>query len=97
MEHSSLDMYEMHVIVKGNVQGIGFRALTRYRALDLGLKGQVRNLEDGTVEIYAQGSKKHLEELIERLKEETMPGQIEEASIEYFPIEQPHDDFRIVH
>jgi acylphosphatase len=97
MEHSSLDTYEMHVIVKGNVQGIGFRALTRYRALDLGLKGQVRNLPDGTVEIYAQGSKKHLEELIERLKEETMPGQIEEASIEYFPIEQPHDDFRIVH
>ncbi|MBA2368421.1 MAG: acylphosphatase [Candidatus Protochlamydia sp.] len=97
MEHSSLDKYEMHVIVKGNVQGIGFRALTRYRALDLGLKGQVRNLQDGTVEIYAQGSKKHLEELIERLKEETMPGQIEEASIEYFPIEQPHDDFRIVH
>ncbi|MCE2982483.1 MAG: acylphosphatase [Parachlamydia sp.] len=97
MEHSSQENYEMHAIVKGQVQGIGFRALTRYRALDLGIKGEVRNLKDGTVEIYAQGSKKQLEMLLERLKEETMPGQIEEATLEYFPIEHSHEDFKIVH
>lgn len=97
MEHSSQDVYEMHAIVKGEVQGVGFRALTRYQAQGLGLRGTVRNLPDGTVEIYAQGSKQRLEELIQKLKEEAFPGQIEEASIEYFPIEQSHDDFRILH
>lgn len=97
MEHSAKDIYEMHAIVKGNVQGIGFRAMTRYYATGLGITGTVRNLVDGTVEIYAHGSKKRLEELIQKLKEEIFPGQIEEAAIEFFPIETPHEDFRIIH
>lgn len=88
---------EIHVIVKGNVQGVGFRSMTRYHALELGLKGTVRNLPDGTVEIYAQGQKGHLQELITLLNEEAFPGQIEEASMEYSPIKIPYDDFRIIH
>ena len=97
MEHSSLDIYEMHAIFKGNVQGVGFRALTRHHANILGLKGTVRNLPNGTVEIYAQGSKRGLEELIQRLKEEVSFEQIEEAIIEYFPIKSEHEDFRIIY
>ena len=94
MEHTSHELFEMHAIVKGNVQGVGFRALTRYHATDLGLKGFVRNLSDGTVEIYAQGSRKRLEELIEKLKAELS---IEDDSLEYFPVENPHEDFKIIH
>ena len=97
MEHSSPDLYEMHAIVKGNVQGVGFRATTRDHAMMLGIKGVVRNLGDGSVEIYAQGSKQHLEELIKKLKEEAEPAKIESACIQFFPIENPHGDFRIVH
>lgn len=97
MEHSAKEIYEMHVIVKGNVQGVGFRSLTRYHATGLGLKGSVRNLPNGTVEIYAQGSRKQLEDLIQKLKDDVPPGHIEEASIEYFPIENEHEDFRILH
>jgi acylphosphatase len=97
MEHSAKDIYEMHAVVKGNVQGVGFRAMTRYYATGLGLTGTVRNLVDGTVEIYAHGSKKRLEELIQKLKEEAYPAKIEDASIEFFPVEIPHEDFRIIH
>lgn len=97
MEHSSPELYEMHAIVKGTVQGVGFRATTRDLATMLGIKGTVRNLGDGSVEIYAQGSKEHLEELIRKLKDENEPAQIESACIQYFPIEKPHSDFRIVH
>lgn len=97
MEHSSPELYEMHAVVKGNVQGVGFRATTRDLAMMLGIKGSVRNLGDGSVEIYAQGSKEHLEELIRKLKEDTEPAKIESACIQYFPIENPHADFRIVH
>ncbi len=57
MEHSAHDIYEMHAIVRGDVQGIGFRAMTRNYAQSLGLRGTVRNLPNGTVEIYAQGTK----------------------------------------
>lgn len=97
MEHSAQDVYEMQVIVKGSVQGVGFRAMTRYYATSMGITGTVRNLPDGTVEIHAHGSKKRLQELMERLKEEIGPSRIEEADIEYFPIETPYEDFRIVH
>lgn len=97
MEHSAKDIYEMHAIVKGNVQGVGFRAMTRYYATGLEVTGTVRNLVDGTVEICAHGSKKRLEELMQKLKDEAFPSQIEEASIAFFPVEYPHEDFRIIH
>lgn len=97
MEHSVKDVYEMHAIVKGRVQGVGFRAMTRYWALGFGLTGSVRNLYDGSVEIYAHGSKKRLEEFFQKIKEEVPAGNIAESSIEFFPIENPHEDFRIIH
>jgi len=97
MEHSICENFEMHVIIKGSVQGVGFRSMTRYHALELKLHGTVRNLPNGTVEICAQGSRLKLENLIKKLREETSPGQIEEATIEYFPIQTAHSDFHILH
>jgi acylphosphatase len=49
----SLD--ELHVIVRGRVQGVGFRNATQERAIELRLAGWVRNLGDGSVEVYARG------------------------------------------
>ncbi len=58
-----------HIIFKGNVQGVGFRATTAQFANDLGLKGTVKNLLDNTVEVYVQGEPKKIEQLITHLKE----------------------------
>ena len=44
-----------HVRVSGRVQGVAFRWHTREEALRLGLAGWVRNLPDGTVEVWAEG------------------------------------------
>lgn len=41
--------------VKGRVQGVGFRWWTRARALELGLAGSATNLDDGRVEVVAEG------------------------------------------
>lgn len=97
MEHSASDIYEMRAIVKGQVQGVGFRATTRYYANGMGITGTVRNLGDGSVEIFAHGSKQRLEELMQKLKEEAFPEQIQENAIEFFPIEISLKDFRIIH
>jgi acylphosphatase len=39
-----------HVLIRGRVQGVGFRAWTEYTALEHGLQGWVRNCRDGSVE-----------------------------------------------
>ena len=48
-------MQTLHIIVTGQVQGVGFRYFTQRTARDLGVFGVVRNCIDGSVEIYAQG------------------------------------------
>ena len=46
-------MKALHAFVSGRVQGVGYRAFTRNKAKLLGLRGFVRNLPDGRVEVYA--------------------------------------------
>lgn len=53
--------------ITGDVIGVGFRATTREFARRLGLKGYVRNLSDGSVEIGLDASRKSAEELIHQL------------------------------
>ena len=48
-------------IVKGNVQGVGYRYFAARAAQKLGLKGYVKNLINGDVEAYAEGDEKSLE------------------------------------
>ncbi|HEX32145.1 MAG TPA: acylphosphatase [Candidatus Acetothermia bacterium] len=44
-----------HILVSGRVQGVFYRASARAKAVELGLRGWVRNLPDGRVEMVAQG------------------------------------------
>ncbi|MCW2543638.1 MAG: acylphosphatase [Frankiales bacterium] len=53
--------------VKGQVQGVGFRWWTRARALELGLSGSATNLEDGRVQVVAEGPRGACESLLEQL------------------------------
>ena len=50
-------------LVEGTVQGVGFRQACRRRAMELGLSGWVRNLDDGRVEVQAEGEQLPLNEL----------------------------------
>lgn len=50
-------------MILGNVQGVGFRYFIQRRARQLGLRGWVRNNDDGTVELVAEGEKPDLEQL----------------------------------
>ena len=50
--------------VSGRVQGVFFRAATRQRALELGVTGYARNLDDSRVEVLACGERDAVESLI---------------------------------
>jgi len=58
----------VHIIVKGMVQGVGFRYFVWRQASKLGLSGYARNLYNGDVEIEAEGDRSLLEEFIKEVK-----------------------------
>jgi len=55
-------------MIRGRVQGVGFRYFTKRLADDLALKGWVRNLPTGGVEVVAAGNEKDLESLEKALR-----------------------------
>jgi len=54
-------------VISGRVQGVGFRFFAERIARELGVRGYVKNLETGSVEVYAVGSQATLEEFKQRL------------------------------
>lgn len=56
-------MERLHAVIHGDVQGVGFRYFLMRRGRDLGLLGWVRNNDDGTVEMVAEGERPALEQL----------------------------------
>lgn len=53
-----------HVYISGRVQGVFFRSSAEDKALELGVKGWLRNLRDGRVEAIFEGEKEKVEEMI---------------------------------
>ena len=58
----------LHVVFAGTVQGVGFRYFVKKKADQMGVKGFVRNLPDGTVEVMAEGEKEVLEKFLEEIE-----------------------------
>ena len=78
-------MNESKVKIKvfGYVQGVFFRYTTRKIARNLGLKGFVKNLTDGTVYIEAEGPRDKLNELLEFSKRGPKHAQVEKVEHEF--------------
>ena len=83
--------------VYGIVQGVFFRAHTRDFAQKLGLRGTVRNVIDGSVEIIAEGSEQELNKLISFSKEGPPLAKVYNIEVNW---EEPKNDlpfFRITY
>ena len=87
-----------HYLIKGRVQGVGFRWYVHREAAALGLKGWVRNTDDGHVEVAAAGEPEQLAELESVLRKGSRGSRVdavieheladsEEASLGSFQIE----------
>ncbi len=78
-------------MVRGCVQGVGFRYYVLVRAREAGLRGWVRNRTDGSVECLAEGPRPALEHLLEELREPPGPAEVTEVLSEW---QQPGGDLR---
>jgi acylphosphatase len=70
-------MMRKHWLIGGEVQGVGFRAFTHRHARDLGLKGWVRNLTNGEVEVVAEGPARSVEELFALVKKGPLGSKVD--------------------
>ncbi len=73
----------LQAIVKGSVQGVGFRYFVLTRARQLELNGYTRNLSDGSVEVYAEGDRKVLEDLLRLLEQGSDFSRVEHVEAVY--------------
>ena len=71
-----MEQVRLTASVRGRVQGVGFRWWVRARALELGLVGSATNLEDGRVEVVAQGPAPACELLLDLLRGSGAPGRV---------------------
>jgi len=68
-------------VVRGRVQGVGFRWFVEREAHILGIAGWVRNNHDGSVEVLAQGTRDQLSGLHSRLREGPRAARVDEVEV----------------
>lgn len=85
----------MHLVIKGRVQGVFYRAFTRDTAHYLGLKGWVRNLPDGNVEALFEGDKADIEQAIKRCYAGPPGAMIEDIDVTWEDYQGDLRDFQV--
>ncbi|HET6571720.1 MAG TPA: DNA polymerase ligase N-terminal domain-containing protein [Solirubrobacterales bacterium] len=94
MSEGAQNSKAVRATVRGQVQGVGFRETTRQRARRLGVMGWVRNGEDGSVLVHAEGPGDAVDELVEFLGRGPRGAAVEGVATESVEVEG-HEQFAI--
>jgi len=81
MSSSENNILARRFIVRGRVQGVGFRWFVEREAHILGISGWVRNNHDGGVEVLAQGTRDQLSGLHSRLREGPRAARVDAVEV----------------
>lgn len=81
--------------VTGVVQGVGYRFFAERKARRLNIKGYVRNLADGSVEVYAEGEEKNLESFLVELHKGPLGADVHNVQVQRREPTGKFEDFRI--
>ena len=89
-------MLHYHFIIRGDVQGVGFRYFTQKNASLYGINGWVRNKIDGTVEIDAEGSETNMTEFIKDVERGNRYSLVESINTEKLSDMEYYKSFHII-
>lgn len=89
-------MNKAQVFISGFVQGVGFRQFVKKTALGVGLKGWVRNLKDGRVEILLQGEKEDIEKALELFQKGPFLSEVKSVDVIWVDNKEKFDAFEIL-
>lgn len=87
----------IEVIITGRVQMVMFRDFAQRKAKTLGLFGTVENLEDGSVQVVAQGDEDKLDKFIELLRTGPVFAKVKNIDIRWGETEKEFEDFKIIY
>ena len=87
----------LHLKIYGRVQGVIFRDFTRRKAKKLGIVGTVQNLNNGTVEVFAQAGQKTLDEFLKHLKIGSLFSRVEKVDATFKKTINTYTDFTILY
>ncbi|MCD6485776.1 MAG: acylphosphatase [Syntrophobacterales bacterium] len=85
----------VHVFITGKVQGVFFRSETKKQALELGLKGWVRNLHDSRVEAVFEGNENNVGKMIDWCKKGPRFAHVEGVRVVEEPPANRFENFEI--
>ena len=71
------DQIIRHIVVRGRVQGVGYRAFVEYHAIQRGLAGWVRNRRDGSVEAVFAGPANSVLAMVEACRFGPLPAHVD--------------------
>lgn len=83
------------ILVKGSVQGVGYRYFAMREAAQLGVCGYVKNLANGTVEVYVEGERDLIEYFKRILKEGPSFGRVDNLEVTEMPYQNKYKSFSV--
>jgi len=83
------------MLIKGKVQGVFFRANTQKKAKLLGLKGYVRNLENGDVQIIVSGVDEKIDTLLDWINRSPEGSKVNDIELKTFDVDKIFKTFSI--
>ncbi len=86
-------MPRVHVIVRGQVQGVGYRWFAARRARTHDVTGWIRNRADGTVEAEIEGAQAALESMLADLREGPAHASVSAIEVQWHDDPRGHTDF----
>lgn len=87
---------QLHLLVRGRVQGVYFRASTQREARRLGLTGWVKNRSDGSVEILAEGEETSIRELYGWAQKGPSAARVDRVDTRWRSFTGDFADFRVM-
>ena len=95
-EEEKRETKALRAVVRGMVQAVGFRQFVLIRARSLGLRGYVRNGDDGcSVEVVAEGPVAVLEELLQHLRRGPFLSRVDEVEVSWSEEPGNYDSFSV--
>jgi acylphosphatase len=85
----------LEVVIRGRVQGVGFRHYVWRRAQELRLRGWVRNCADGSVAAIAEGPETALRRFLDQLRVGPVSARVESVQDVWGEAREPRDTFDI--